>query len=485
MYYLYILSALGLSATGLRLEAWQVASTNGENESSTLLTKPDEIAIPSQEEMDAILAEIFEEVESAEKADFEFAWEEAENSTTNHTVDGSEITPEMVDQILAEIDKDDDIGLEVDWDWEEDGEQNDTACTFSTVATSLPEWLADLRNFDHSSCKDFGPRFGAWGKSACGSLPSIISDVLAESKEASGGKSGTKPLVSSRYVVKLMDEIEHNMLNKLLRELRGSRRLTLLAPTCRSLAFQVGSTTHYVQIAANLAMRGAQEELYSRIFDLKGNHLWKYRKADSKNDFVMKDVDFKATFPKGINISQVMLPGKHLSQDSYVGEEAADFFARTLYTDGKLLARLGLMDYSLLVHVTSVTGRSGLTALNTDKPTAYAVIRTGGEDELFLLSFGIIDLLMHESENRGFMNKLAFTMTLSECRVTELDPIPAFPYWIRFCRMFGMRMAYSNSKGTCTSCLHERRSQSYTYFPSAWALKHAQEHHSCNASRGR
>lgn len=30
MYYLYILSVLGLSATGLRLEAWQVASTNGE-----------------------------------------------------------------------------------------------------------------------------------------------------------------------------------------------------------------------------------------------------------------------------------------------------------------------------------------------------------------------------------------------------------------------------------------------------------------------
>ena len=30
----------------------------------------------------------------AEKADFEFAWEEADNSTTNHTVDGSEITPE-------------------------------------------------------------------------------------------------------------------------------------------------------------------------------------------------------------------------------------------------------------------------------------------------------------------------------------------------------------------------------------------------------
>ncbi|CAK9015010.1 unnamed protein product [Durusdinium trenchii] len=71
--------------------------------------------------------------------------------------------------------------------------------------------------------QDFGRRFGRWGAAACPDLKDIIADVESGAKVASGGKSGTSPLRSSKFVVKLIDPIEHKMLHHLLHKLKGSR----------------------------------------------------------------------------------------------------------------------------------------------------------------------------------------------------------------------------------------------------------------------
>ncbi|OLP76801.1 hypothetical protein AK812_SmicGene43213 [Symbiodinium microadriaticum] len=82
--------------------------------------------------------------------------------------------------------------------------------------------------------EDFGPRFGSWGRRGCPkSLAEIVNDVHSGTSEAEGGKSGTKPLISARFVVKVIDKTEHKQLGRLLQKLRGSRQATL--PTTASL----------------------------------------------------------------------------------------------------------------------------------------------------------------------------------------------------------------------------------------------------------
>eukprot|EP00434_Breviolum_minutum_P000902 symbB.v1.2.000797.t1/scaffold44.1/size390916/10 len=85
------------------------------------------------------------------------------------------------------------------------------------------DWLQVAKKSPSHGCQDFGPRFGRWGKVACPSLNDIIGDVESGTKEATGGKSGTKPIVSSKFAIKVIDSIEHKMLHSLLSSMKGSR----------------------------------------------------------------------------------------------------------------------------------------------------------------------------------------------------------------------------------------------------------------------
>mmetsp|Transcript_33857 Transcript_33857/g.78727 ORF Transcript_33857/g.78727 Transcript_33857/m.78727 type:complete len:104 (+) Transcript_33857:1135-1446(+) len=93
-------------------------------------------------------------------------------------------------------------------------------------------------------------------------------------------------------------------------------------------------------------------------------------------------------------------------------------------------------------------------------------------DTLYVLSFGIIDLLMHEKENRGMLNKFMSGITFSQCQVSDIDPIPARDYWIRFIRMLGLRLRYGKS---CTSCLREKNRRGFTYFQNKWGYEKSKE----------
>lgn len=457
------------------------------DEETTVMETPEDLELESLDEfLDGIIADIEAEEEDEDEDELEWSPEEldeimAKAKDNADKLNGSEkvekpeeleiLSTEEIEDLLRDVNNE--VGLEEE---EGDQDQDDEACTFHSDSDNLMDWLRETKNAKTEGCQDFGPRFGQWGAQACPSLTSIIEDLEAGTKEATGGKSGTKPIVSKRFAVKLIDDIEHKMLHKLLHSLKGSRRDSFLVPTCRSLCLKVSgkSKLQYVQITPNILLRGDSKPYFTRLLDLKGNYAWRSRVADPIKDFVWKDTNFKHMFPNGLNLTQVMFPNGKGGFSTFTGDLAASYFARTLYSDSRQLAKLGLMDYSLLLHASTYSKKkmrsadleANLKKLNPGKPWGFATAMIHGKEKIFAISWGIIDLLMHENENRGFMNKFASGFQMSECRVTDLDPIPALPYWIRFCRMFGVQQKYRNSKRACVSCLGESPGQGYTYFPS-------------------
>lgn len=254
----------------------------------------------TQKELDDVLDNVLaDEMEEEHDEDEEsLASEEEEEEDDNTAFD---ISPEEIDAILDEIDEHNEKEAK-------DQDQADEACMFSSESEHLMDWLQVAKKSPSHGCQDFGPRFGRWGSVACPSLNDIITDVESGTKEATGGKSGTKPIVSSKFAIKVIDSIEHKMLHSLLSSMKGSRRDTFLVPTCRSLCFKVKGTVRYVQISPSILIRGASSEPWTRLFDLKGNHAWKNRRSNPKRDFVWKDTNFKRLFPQGLNIDQVMFP---------------------------------------------------------------------------------------------------------------------------------------------------------------------------------
>lgn len=469
---------------------------------STVLETPEEL-----ENLDDFLDGIMADLEEDEDED-ELKWSpeeldeimKAQEQDNDDKLSGSEkakteekldvLSPEEIEDLLSDVNVE--VGLEEEGDQDQD--QDDEACTFSSDSENLMDWLRETKNSKTDGCQDFGPRFGRWGAQACPPLTSIIADLEAGTKEATGGKSGTKPIVSKRFAVKVIDNVEHKMLHKLLHSLKGSRRDSFLVPTCRSLCFKVSgkSELRYVQISPNILLRGEAKPYFTRLFDLKGNYAWRSRVADPIKDFVWKDTNFKHMFPSGLNLTQVMFPNGKGDFSTFKGDLAASYFARILYSDSRELAKLGLMDYSLLLHISTFSRKTmrsaeleaGFKKLNPDKPWGFARAMIHGKEKLFAISWGIIDLLMHEKENRGFLNKFASGFQMSECRVTDLDPIPALPYWIRFCRMFGMQQRYRNSNRARVSCLGESPGKGYTYFPSKFEAPRFKTSLSCSSSSG-
>ncbi|CAE7177578.1 unnamed protein product, partial [Symbiodinium necroappetens] len=390
-----------------------------------------------------------------------------------------------VDEVMQYIDDDKDDAIHSDGEDAGDKDQDDKACTFNVTSARVADWLSASSGAPNSACQDFGPRFGSWGRRGCPkSLAEIVHDVQSGTSEAEGGKSGTKPLISARFVVKVIDKTEHKQLGRLLQKLRGSRRDTFLVPTCRSLVFNVDGTKHYLQVALNMRLQGAEEEPWQKLFDLKGNWAYFNRLAsDEEQDSPKKALveDIKTTMCQELEASDSVEVSFVLkwSKDVQVWKDrdkGRDLFAKTLRDDSKLLAGLGLMDYSLMLHVAEFKGYANLQLLNLEKPWAFAMPNTASMqrgDTLYVLSFGIIDLLMHEEENRGMLNKLMSGITLSQCQVSDLDPIPARAYWIRFIRMLGLRLRYGPR---CTSCLREKRRRGFTYFPNKWGYEKSKEY---------
>jgi len=444
------------------------------NESGSSVEDPDQIL--DEEFIDGIIADLRKEEGDEEEEDEDAAEDEAENKDEMDFKDLSdEDLEKYVDEVMQYIDDDEDDAIHSDEEDAGDKDQDDKACTFNVTSARVADWLSASSEAPNSACQDFGPRFGRWGRRGCPkSLAEIVDDVHSGTSEAEGGKSGTKPLVSARFVVKVIDKAEHKQLGRLLQKLRGSRRDTFLVPTCRSLLFNVDGTLHYLQVALNMRLRGAEEEPWQKLYDLKGN--WAYfNRLASTQEQVWKDRNFKMNFSHGLYFEQVTLPGGQDAGQVYPGDKGRDLFAKTLHDDSKLLAGLGLMDYSLMLHVAQFQGNADVQLLNLEKPWAFATRNTASMqrgDTLYVLSFGIIDLLMHEKENRGMLNKFMSGITFSQCQVSDIDPIPARDYWIRFIRMLGLRLRYGKS---CTSCLREKNRRGFTYFQNKWGYEKSKE----------
>lgn len=461
---LALLLVLGLLGAALRPH--EISNRSAESPEDE--DDDDEDSDPEDEGLDDLVESIMEDLEDVK---FEDVFPEKKREEEMIPVGEVKFTPQEIEEMLEHMpDLDEEEEEDVITDGDTDQDQPDDACLFSAKSENLLDWLRIAKHSPNHHCEDFGRRFGRWGAAACPDLKDIIADVESGAKVASGGKSGTSPLRSSKFVVKLIDPIEHKMLHHLLHKLKGSRRDTLLAPTCRSLSFKVGNAIKYVQVSPSILLHGAKSARWRRLFDLKGNYGWKNRVAGMKEQ-VWKDANFRHFLPAGLKILEVAFPKSGGGHEFYEGAEGANRFARIIYHDARLLARSRLMDYSLLLHLVPVTtGGPDFKELNTDKPmaTAAGTIKGRKDPEVFAISFGIIDLLMHEDENRGFWNKFASGMSFSTCSVTDLDPIPAYPYWIRFCRMLGLQLA-SQKDGKCESCLGQPPGIGYTYFRSDWA----------------
>eukprot|EP00439_Symbiodinium_sp_Y106_P022422 s5331_g2.t1 len=79
------------------------------------------------------------------------------------------------------------------------------------------------------------------------------------------------------------------------------------------------------------------------------------------------------------------------------------------------------MSHGLLADVACgpFQGNADVQLLNLEKPWAFATRNTASMqrgDTLYVLSFGIIDLLMHEKDNRGMLNKFMSGITFSQCQ---------------------------------------------------------------------
>merc|ERR1719446_237261 len=104
---------------------------------------------------------------------------------------------------------------------------------------------ASEQNLDEC-CEDHGHLFGQWGSESCPkSLLDVTRELAGGGREAEGGKSGTKPLLTHSYVIKVIDFQEYTKLMELLVDLHQHPLTetnstypgkTFLTPTCRIIA---------------------------------------------------------------------------------------------------------------------------------------------------------------------------------------------------------------------------------------------------------
>eukprot|EP00439_Symbiodinium_sp_Y106_P031375 s5331_g3.t1 len=356
----YAQNAAGTSLPGC--SAAQVATVPESPRSSRSL-QFERLHISWQEFIDGIIADLRkeegdeeeedeDEAENKDEMDFKDLSDEEQSFPRSAELD----LEKYVDEVMQYIDDDED---------EEDAgdkDQDDKACTFNVTSARVADWLSASSEAPNSACqeqvwdgtrsksrhgeaRDFGPRFGRWGRRGCPkSLAEIVDDVHSGTSEAEGGKLGFPSRVR-------LERAEHKQLGRLLQKLRGSRRDTFLVPTCRSLLFNVDGTLHYLQVALNMRLRGllpaslkfwtVQEEPWQKLYDLKGN--WAYfNRLASTQEQVWKDRNFKMNFSHGLYFEQVTLPGGQDAGQVYPGDKGRDLFAKTLHDDSKLLAGLGL-----------------------------------------------------------------------------------------------------------------------------------------------
>lgn len=126
--------------------------------------------------------------------------------------------------------------------------------------------------------------------------------------------------------------------------------LKYVVPICRVLKISIPKeSAQYLLISANPLLRDRFGNVRSNgfVFDLKGNWDWGNRKA-SVDETVLKDVNFNAMFPSGVEVQKVLLNGVV----SFPGDrQLFNSLINPLIVDTSVLEGLKLMDYSLLVNL--------------------------------------------------------------------------------------------------------------------------------------
>lgn len=305
-------------------------------------------------------------------------------------------------------------------------------------------------------CKSYAPKFGNWGTKQCpSSLAEVIADLESSSDVANGGASGVAVTITKKYVLKVIDGHETDMLYGLLDELPSNLNHTFLNPACFIIRLKGDGTSLLIspQIGLNV-----DSDKYSdqRKFDLKGNFEWKGRGKDNL------DLGFTTMFPDGMFVAAV-------SFQTRSPEDAIDLLMR----DSKILGlALGLMDYSLYAHVVGISeeefnarANGAVATGNPDMPLLWA--QSG--KKYYIMTMGIIDMLMNENMKGPTAYKRAYNWVGNnivyqvQCRATDPDPVDAIPYRVRFLRMFGF---YASAD--CGQCLFKQYTNCYTYFKSAY-----------------
>jgi hypothetical protein len=309
---------------------------------------------------------------------------------------------------------------------------------------------------ERDCCQSYASKFGTWGTNQCpSSLAEVAADLGTLRDVAGGGASGVEVTLTTKYVLKVINRHETDMLYRLLDELPPNLDHTLLNPSCFIIKLKGDGTSLLISPQIGLNLDKNQYSDQSK-FDLKGNFEWKGRDKDKL------DKGFVTKFPDGMFVAAVSFQTKSF-------EDAMQL----LMTDTHILgADLGLMDYSLFAHVVGISAEEfnakehGAIAVdNPDMPLMWA--QSG--DKHYIMTMGIIDVLMNENMKgptayrrayNAFGNNIVYRV---QCRAKDPDPVNAMPFRTRFLRMFGF---YAGQD--CGKCLFKQYKNCYTYFKSAY-----------------
>jgi len=214
------------------------------------------------------------------------------------------------------------------------------------IATYL-KTFADKRM--EACCHNHGPDFSPWGEAAC---PESFAKIYAEAKtsvaKADGGKSGQDVLLTDSYVIKEAAPHEIEQIDKLLKAMRdrpkdGTAKPSLMSPICRKITIRQpggivsGGYEKVFTITARMGIANKHMFPESINVDCKGNYAYSGRDTSHNPDAsTKKDRDFWKRFPDGLYITDPTI---------------RDDFEKRLVSDTKILNDLGIMDYSLLLHI--------------------------------------------------------------------------------------------------------------------------------------